>query len=217
MKRTPDLSLYLVTDSGLSFGRPFEDVIQAAVQGGVTLVQLREKDCSTREFVALACRVREILAPFGIPLVINDRVDVALAAGADGVHLGQSDIPYGDARRLLGDDAIVGLSVGTLEEAKAAELLDVDYLGVSPVFPTPTKTDTGAAWGIEGLKTLRMRSRHLLVAIGGINHTNAAAVMAAGADGIAVVSAICSAVDPGEAARRLRTIVEEGREKKKTR
>ena len=211
MKRAADVGLYLVTDSGLSGGRSVAEVVRAAVQGGVTLVQLREKDCSTRDFVALARRVREILAPFGIPLIINDRVDVALSAGADGVHIGQTDMTYADARRLLGTDVIIGLSVGTLEEAKAVEELDADYLGVSPVFLTPTKTDTGAAWGIEGLQALRACSRHCLVAIGGINLTNAAEVMAAGADGIAVVSAICAATDPRYAARQLRAIVEKCR------
>jgi thiamine-phosphate pyrophosphorylase len=210
MKRAADVGLCLVTDSRLS-RRPVEEVVRAAVQGGVTLVQLREKDFSTRDFIALARRVREILTPFGIPLIINDRVDVALAAGADGVHIGQNDMPYGDARRLMGNNAIIGLSVETLAQAEDAEHVDADYLGVSPVFPTPTKTDTGAAWGIEGLKTLRMRSRHRLAAIGGINDANAAAVMAAGADGIAVVSAICAAADPGEAARQLRAIVEKCR------
>ena len=214
MKHAPDVSLYLVTDSRLSLGRPVAEVVRAAAQNGVTIVQLREKDCSTRDFIALARRVREILAPLGIPLIINDRLDVALAAGADGVHIGQSDMPYGNARRLLGEDAIIGLSVGTPEEARVAEMLDVDYLGVSPVFSTPTKTDTGDAWEIEGLKILRTRSRHRLVAIGGINQTNAATVMAAGADGIAVVSAICAADDPGKAARQLRAIVEKNRRRK---
>lgn len=215
MKHAPDVSLYLVTDSRLSLGRPVAEVVRAAVQNGVTIVQLREKDCSTRDFIALARRVREILAPLGIPLIINDRLDVALAAGADGVHIGQSDMPYGNARRLLGEDAIIGLSVGTPEEARMAEMLDVDYLGVSPVFSTPTKTDTGDAWEIEGLKILRTRSRHRLVAIGGINQTNAAMVMAAGADGIAVVSAICSAPDPSEAAKTLRAIIDDARRKKR--
>jgi thiamine-phosphate pyrophosphorylase len=216
MKRVTDVGLCLVTDSRLSLGRPLEEVVRAAVQGGVTLVQLREKDCATRDFIALARRLRKMLAPLGVPLIINDRLDVALAVGADGVHIGQSDVPYDDARRLLGSDAIIGLSIETPAQADEAEHLDADYLGVSPVFATPTKTDTGAAWGIEGVKTLRMRSRHRLVAIGGINDTNAAAVMAAGADGIAVVSAICSAADPAQAARQLRALVEAARKNRRT-
>ena len=208
MKRSIDWGLYLVTDMRLAGARPLEELVRAALRGGVTAVQLREKECSTREFVDLARRLKAILAPAGIPLIINDRVDVALAARADGVHLGQSDMDYRDARALLGPDAIVGLSVETTAQADAAGPLDADYLGVSPIFPTPTKTDTAAAWGIEGLAALRKASRHVLVAIGGINATNAAEVMNAGADGIAVVSAICEARDPEEAARRLRRMID---------
>ena len=211
MKRFVDWGLYLVTDRRLAGPRTLEELVRAAVRGGVTAVQLREKECSTREFVELARRLKVILAPTGIPLIVNDRVDVALAAGSDGVHLGQSDMEYRNARALLGPDAIVGLSVETSAQADEAESLDADYLGVSPIFPTPTKTDTVAAWGIEGLAALREASRHVLVAIGGINATNAAEVIHAGADGIAVVSAICAARDPEEAARELRRAVDETR------
>ncbi len=211
MKRSVDWGLYLVTDRRLAGPRPLEELVRAALRGGATAVQLREKECSTREFVELARRLKVILAATGIPLIINDRVDVALAARADGVHLGQSDMDYRDARALLGPDAIVGLSVETTAQADAAESLDADYLGVSPIFPTPTKTDTAAAWGIEGLAALREASRHVLVAVGGINAANAAEVMHAGADGIAVVSAICAARDPEEAARQLRRAVDETR------
>jgi thiamine-phosphate pyrophosphorylase len=208
VKRSIDWGLYLVTDRRLAGPRPLEELVRAAVRGGVTAVQLREKECSTREFVDLARRLKAILAPAGIPLIINDRVDVALAARADGVHIGQSDMEYRDARALLGPDAIVGLSVETTAQADEAEALDADYLSVSPIFPTPTKTDTAAAWGIGGLAALRKASRHVLVAIGGINAANAAGVIDAGADGIAVVSAICEARDPEEAARRLRRMID---------
>ncbi len=208
MKRT-DWRLYLVTDRRLAGERPVEQVVLEAVRGGVTAVQLREKEASTREFVALARRLKAKLAPLDVPLIINDRIDVALAAGADGVHLGQSDLEYDDARRLAGSDFLIGLSVETLEQALEAERMEVDYLGVSPIFPTPTKTDTGAAWGLEGLQQLREKSRHTLVAIGGINASNARQVIAAGADGIAVVSAICAAADPAAAARKLREIVDD--------
>lgn len=211
MKRSVDWGLYLVTDRQLAGSQPLEELVRAAVRGGVTAVQLREKECSTREFVEHARRLKVILAPTGIPLIINDRVDVALAARADGVHLGQSDMDYHDARALLGPDAIVGLSVETTTQADAAESLDADYLGVSPIFPTPTKIDTAAAWGIEGLAVLRKASHHVLVAIGGINAANAAEVMRTGADGIAVVSAICGAGDPEEASRQLRRTVDETR------
>jgi thiamine-phosphate pyrophosphorylase len=211
MKRPVDFSLYLVTDRRLSLPRTIEEVVHLAVPGGVTVVQLREKDCSTREYIELAYRVKAILEPLRVPLIINDRVDVALAVGADGVHIGQNDMPYADARRLMGSDAIVGLSVETIEQGIEADSLDVDYLGVSPIFSTPTKTDTTTEWGVEGLKLLRSQSRHTLVAIGGIDSSNARANVEAGADGLAVVSAICAAPDPKEASRKLRTIIDERR------
>ena len=211
MKREVDYGVYLVTDRPLCGDRPLEEVVLAAVCGGATVVQLREKDCTTRAFVELAAALVIRLRPVGVPLIINDRVDVALAAGADGVHVGQSDMPSAKARRLMGPEAIVGLSVETPEQATDAEDLDCDYLGVSPIFSTPTKTDTYAEWGLAGLRALRARSRHKLVAIGGLHPGNATEVVVAGADGIAVVSAICAAEDPEAAARALRRIVDAGR------
>ncbi|MHB8056209.1 MAG: thiamine phosphate synthase [Candidatus Aminicenantales bacterium] len=201
----------LVTDQALSGGRPVEKIIEAAVSGGITIVQLREKVATTREFVALGRRVAEFLRPRRIPLIINDRVDVALAVFADGVHLGATDMSAADARAILGPKAIIGLSVENEGQAVATERLDVDYLGVSPVFATPTKTDAGPAWGIEGLWRLRPLVRKPLVAIGGINSGNAARVLEAGVDGLAVVSAICGATDPEAAARELRTILDNKR------
>jgi len=203
-----DYRLYLVTDRELSLGRPIEDVVLDAVRGGVTMVQLREKDLPTRPFVESARRLKTLLDPLDIPVIINDRIDVALASGADGVHIGQEDMPYGDARRLLGAEAIIGLSVENLEQAAEAEALDVDYLGVSPIFVTPTKSELETQWGLEGLQRLRRKSRKTLVAIGGIGSENAARVLDAGADGLAVVSAICSAADPRAAAADLRRIIE---------
>jgi thiamine-phosphate pyrophosphorylase len=214
-----DFGLYLVTDRELCLGRRLEEVVELAVRGGVSLVQLREKSCSTREYIEIGRRLQKILKPQGIPLIINDRVDVALAVGADGVHLGQADMAYQDARRLLGRRAIIGISAETMDmdQAEDVETLDIDYLAVSPIFPTPTKTDTKAPWGLEGLQQLRQRSRHILVGIGGINPSNAAEVLEAGADGLAVVSAICSAPDPENASRRLREIIDcYGREKMRT-
>lgn len=209
-----DFGLMLVTDRALSGGRSAEKIIEAAVSGGVTIVQLREKEATTREFVALGRRMAEILRPRRVPLIINDRVDVALAVLADGVHLGATDMNAADARSILGPKAIIGLSVENEEQAVAADMLDVDYLGVSPIFPTPTKTDTGAAWGIEGLWRLRPLVRKPLVAIGGINTGNAARVLEAGADGLAVVSAICATPDPEAAARELRAILENNRSRR---
>ena len=211
MRRPIDWRLYLVTDRHIAGARPIEDVVCAAARGGVTAVQLREKECDTREFVELGRRLKVLLAPFDVPLIINDRVDVALAVGADGVHIGQSDMTFRDARALLGPQAAIGLSVETKEQSQEADSLDAAYLGVSPVFATPTKTDAAPAWGLTGLGCVRAASRHVLVAIGGITLENAADVIKAGADGVAVVSAICAARDPESAARALRRVVDVAR------
>jgi thiamine-phosphate pyrophosphorylase len=198
------LRLYLVTDTTACLDRPLLDVVASAVQGGVGCVQLREKRLDTRAFIATAIALKALLAPRGVALVINDRVDVALACGADGVHLGQSDMPIEMARRLLPPHVFVGLSVESPQQVRDADGLDIDYLGVSPVFATPTKTDTGTPWELDGLRRLRAATDLPLVAIGGIHAGNVRAVMAAGADGVAVVSAICSAEQPRHAAAQLR-------------
>ncbi len=201
------LKLYLVTDRPLSLGRPLEEIVEGAVEGGVTIVQLREKEAPTGEFVALAKRLKAVLAPLGIPLIINDRVDVALASDADGVHIGQSDMPYEDVRRLLGPDKIIGLSVENFEDLERANAMDVDYVGISPVYGTPTKSDTAEPFGLEGLRRAVAMSVHPTVAIGGMNSSTIAEVMQAGTDGVAVVSAICSAPSPRKAAEELKEIV----------
>lgn len=201
--------LYLVTDRDLCLGRSLEEVVQKCIRGGVSMVQLREKDLPTRDFVEEALRIKAILDRTGVPLIINDRIDVAMAVEADGVHVGQDDMPYEMARKLLGPEAIIGLSVETEEQVHAAEKCDADYLGVSPIFETPTKTDTKGSWGLSGLSWVRRNSHHNLVAIGGLNETNIAGAVRAGADGIAVVSALCSAPDPEEIARTLSAIIEE--------
>ena len=201
------LKLYLVTNRGLSLGRSLEEVVSEAVAGGVTMVQLREKDTSTGEFIRLACKLTDLLRPLGIPLIINDRVDVALAADADGVHIGQSDMPYEIARKLLGPDKIIGLSVENMKDLLRANELDVDYIGISPVYGTPTKTDTAEPFGLEGLRKAVELSVHPTVAIGGMNASTISDVIAAGADGVAVVSAICSADSPRLAANELMNII----------
>jgi thiamine-phosphate pyrophosphorylase len=208
MRPQPDLRLYLITDRALAAGRPIEEVVAAAVRGGVTAVQLREKDCPTAEFVALARRLKALLAPHGVPLLINDRVDVALAAHCDGVHIGQSDMAYKDARALLGPEAIIGVSVQTPAHAEAALRDDCDYLGLGPVFATATKPDAASPCGLEGVQALRALTKRTLVAIGGINEDNAASVIAAGADSLAVVSALCAASDPERAAAHLRARID---------
>lgn len=202
-----ELKLYLVTDRGLAGERSIEDIVKEAVEGGVTMVQLREKDIATRDFIALALRLKDVLKPYGVPLIINDRVDVALASGAEGVHIGQSDMPYAIARKLLGPSKIIGLSVENFEHIEEANSLDVDYIGVSPVFATPTKTDTAEPFGLDGLRKAVRMSVHPTVAIGGMNERTAADVMACGTNGIAVVSAIVCAPDPKESSKNLLQII----------
>ena len=201
------LKLYLVTDRDLSLGRSLEEVVSEAVAGGVTIVQLREKNASTGEFVELAFRLKEILKQYNVPLIINDRVDVALAVDAEGLHIGQSDMPYEIARKLLGPDKIIGLSVENMDDLLEVNKLDVDYVGISPVYGTPTKTDTAEPFGLEGLRRAVQLSVHPTVAIGGMNASTIADVMEAGTDGVAVVSAICSAKSPRLAAKELNEII----------
>lgn len=211
-----DYSLYLVTDRRLSLGRSTVEVVAAAVSGGVTCVQLREKHCSTREFLEEARRVRELLVGTGVPLIINDRLDVALAVGADGVHLGQNDMHISDARRLVGERLVIGISAESVADAIRAEAEGADYIGVSPVFTTPTKMDTAPPLGLEGLREIRRAVSLPLVAIGSIRHDNAAEVLRAGADGLAVVSAIVSAPCPRTAAAALRQQIAFTREEERS-
>ena len=208
-----DLSLYLVTDRPLSGGRDMAWIVREAAAGGVTMVQLREKECATAEFVALARELKATLQPLGIPLIINDRIDVALAVDADGVHIGQSDMPYETARALLGKEKIIGLSVETMDEVLAANALDVDYIGISPVYATPTKTDTLTPFGLEGIEQVMQHSRHRCVAIGGMNRNTVGEVIARGVEGVAVVSAIVSAESPRAASAELAAIISDNRTK----
>lgn len=203
------LRLYLVTDQSLLRGRPLADVVNAAVQGGVSCIQLREKYLGTRDFLAQALMLKKLLAPHRVPLVINDRIDIALACGAEGVHLGQSDLPVEDARKLLPPDVFIGWSVESMDDVTQSAALPVDYLGVSPIFATPTKTDTRNAWGLEGLAMVRAATAFPLVAIGGIHAGNARDVLRAGADSLAVVSALCAAEYPHAAANALRALCDE--------
>ncbi len=200
------LRVYLVTDRSLTRGRPLASVVEAAVRGGATCVQLREKELDTNEFLEQALVLARLLEPLGIPLVINDNVEVALACRASGLHLGQGDLSPGQARQLLPPEMFIGWSVETAADVMLSASMPVDYLGVSPVFATPTKTDTKAPWGLAGLRQARALTALPLVAIGGIHSGNAGDVLRAGADGLAVVSAICAADDPAAAARELRWI-----------
>jgi len=206
-----DYSLYLVTDRSLAKDRPTLHIVKAAVQGGVTCVQLREKDCSTRDFIEQAFTIKNFLKAKGVPLIINDRVDVALAIEADGVHLGQTDMPLDIAKNIVGDSMIVGISAESLEDAIEAEKGGADYLGVSPIYATPTKTDTAPPLGLEGLAAIRKAVELPLVGIGGLNRDNSAAVIENGGDGVAVVSAIVAADDPAAAAGSIKQVIDKAR------
>jgi thiamine-phosphate pyrophosphorylase len=206
-----DYSLYLVTDRELSRGRTTLEIVEAAVSGGVTCVQLREKTATTHRFIREALTIRDHLRAVNVPLIINDRLDVALAVGADGIHLGRNDMPLAMARSVVDNRMIIGISVESVADALAAEKGGADYLGISPIFATPTKTDTALPLGVAGLRAIRQAVGLPLVAIGGLNAGNAADIIRKGADGVAVVSAIVGADDPERAARRLKNVIAEAR------
>jgi len=208
-----DYSLYLVTDRGLSRGRRTLDIVKAAVKGGVTCVQLREKACGTREFIDQALSIKDFLKSRQIPLIINDRLDVAQAVGADGVHLGQSDMPFSMAKKIAREDMVIGISAESLADAVHAEKEGADYIGVSPIYKTPTKTDTAPPLGLSGLSEIRKAVNIPLVGIGGLNAANCGQVIENGADGVAVVSAIVAADDPELSARHLKQIIDEAKSK----
>jgi len=206
-----DVRLYALIDPERACGRGLADLAEMVVRGGATMVQLRDKLGAARSMVEAARAIRARIAP--VPLVINDRADVAFAAAAHGVHLGQDDLPIEDARRLLGPQAIIGLSIKTLDQALRAPVEHLDYACIGGVFATTSKDNPDPPIGLTGLKSilaaLRSRSRDLPIgAIAGIEASNAGATIAAGADGVAVISALSAAVDPQRAARELHAIVE---------
>ena len=203
MRQRFALDLYLVTDRAMCAARGLERTVAEAVAGGATMVQLRDDDTPAPELVELARRLKGILAPARVPLVVNNRLDVALAAGADGLHVGQADTPPAEARTRLGPDPILGLSVTDPTQLAAVDPALVDYLGVGPVFATSTKPDAAPAMGLSGLAATRAGIALPIVAIGGIDLSNAAAVVRAGADGVAVVSAVCGTGDPRSATAAL--------------
>lgn len=192
-KKEFNLLFYLVTDPDLTLGRPEEDVVARAVSSGVTMVQYRDKHAPTRHMVEKTKVLSGVCRAKGIPLIVNDRIDVALAGGADGVHLGQDDMDLVDARRILGPRFIIGVSVTTAEEVRRAEAEGADYLAANGVFPTPTKPELEGSLGAEGVRELADMTNLPLVAIGGINADNAGSIIQAGAAGVAVVSFIMCA------------------------
>ncbi|WP_405305000.1 thiamine phosphate synthase [Methanobrevibacter sp.] len=196
-----DLSLYLVTDNSDDVEK-FLNTIEEAIKGGVSVVQIREKTADTLDFYNLALKVKEITTKYNIPLIINDRVDIALAIDADGVHVGQSDLPCDVTRRLIGSDKILGISAATIDEAKKAEIDGADYIGTGAVFPTATKDDAPSVTK-EELKEIVDSISIPVVAIGGINLENAHELTDTGIAGLSVVSAIMSSDNPKKSSEKL--------------
>jgi len=201
-----DYTLYLVTDRNIVGTKDFYDSIEKAIEGGVGIIQLREKNTTTREFYDIALKVKAITDKYSVPLIINDRLDIALAVDADGLHIGPDDIPISGARRLLGPDKILGASTSNLDEALEAQREGADYIGVGAMFPTKTKKDTESV-SIKDLKLIKSSVEIPVVAIGGINESNAKEVMETGIDGIAVVSAILGKEDAYVAAKELYSLM----------
>jgi len=206
-KRNSNYSLYLVTDSGLLGDKDLAKTVEQAIQGGVTVVQVREKNLSSLEFYQVALAIKGVTEKYGVPLIVNDRADIALAVDAAGLHIGQEDLPVVVARKLLGPNKIIGVSAATLEEALLAQDQGADYLGIGAVFPTNTKDDADSV-SLADLAAIKNKVKIPIVAIGGIHGNNIQAVMNTGVDGVAVVSAIIAAADPKAAARKLLDIDE---------
>lgn len=207
-----DYTLYLATDRRFLRGRPLEEVVAEAVAGGVTMVQLREKELTAGETYALGRRLLQATRAARIPLIVNDRLDLMLALGADGVHLGRSDLPLAEARRILGPGKILGYSANRPEHLEQALAAGADYAGIGPVFSTGTKTDTAPAIGLDGVRQLTsLGGTFPCIGIGGIGADTCGAVVAAGAAGVCVISAILGAPEPGMAARQFRQAIGQAR------
>lgn len=203
-----DYSLMYVTDDSIVNDSLFFSVLEAALKGGADVIQLREKNCNTLSFYNRAIRTKKLCSTYNKPLIINDRLDIALAINADGIHIGQEDIPYKAARKLLGNNKIIGLSVSNEKQALESNVLGLNYIGMSPIFATNTKTENLALpLGIDGLKKIKSISTKPIICIGGINTNNAKNVIKNGADGIAVVSAISKAENPEKETEYLKKII----------
>lgn len=203
------MDLHVLTDKRLAKGRSHLDVVREAIEGGAPVIQLRDKEANSRQLIDIGQQLRSLTREKGVILIINDRVDIALAVEADGVHVGPEDMPVHLARKVLGPHAIIGASAGTLEEALQAEEEGASYLGVGSIFATSTKSDAGAPVGTRLLTEIKAHVKIPVVAIGGINHGNVEEVLRAGADGVAVVSAVVGAEDIKEATRSLLTKIRE--------
>lgn len=199
--------LYLVTDEKACLGRDFFWVVEQAVLGGVDLVQLREKDLPYEEFLEKAFKLKELLDKYHVPLIINDRLSIAKEIGAFGIHVGVNDLPPMEVRKQWPEVGLLGYSIEEEEQTHSGDAEASDYWALSPIYATPTKTDTVTEWKAEGIKHIALKTKKPLVAIGGINKGNSLSLIRAGASCIAVVSAICSAPDPQRAAKELKTLL----------
>ncbi|GJM62920.1 thiamine phosphate synthase [Persicobacter diffluens] len=206
--RMVDYALMFVTDDRITDDATFLSILEAALKGGVTIVQLREKQLDTAAFLTRAKACKSLCSLFGVPLIINDRLDIALAVEADGVHLGQKDMPVMEARKLLGAEKIIGLSVSNVQQAADANAMNIDYIGLSPIFSTNTKTrDLEPPLRIDGLKEIRKVSNKPIVCIGGVDKTNTTEIIRNGSQGIAVISAISKSRDPENESKALKNII----------
>ncbi len=205
----PNYSFYVITDCRLAAGRPIRDIVAGAIQGGATCIQVREKEMSSRDLYHLSLQLRTLTREKQIPLIINDRLDIALAVGADGIHLGQEDLPAAVARRLIPPDMILGVSAENVRQALEAQAAGANYLGVGAVYATSTKPDAGEPMGLAALAEICRRVDLPVVGIGGIHAGNAGEVIAAGAQGVAVVSCVVAAERVAEAARAVAKKVQE--------
>lgn len=200
--------LYIITDQRISHGKSHLEVAEAALAGGATVIQFRDKEMKDSEAVVACREIYKLTKKKGVSFIVNDRVEVAKAVDVDGVHLGQEDMSFSSARKILGKEKIIGISVETVEQALKAVEGGADYLGVGPIYPTATKPDAGKALGIARLKEIRESVNIPIVAIGGINENNLEEVLKAGVDGVAVISAVVSAPDITEACRKLKNKIE---------
>lgn len=200
--------LYIITDQRISHGKSHLEVAEAALAGGATVIQFRDKEMKDSEGIVVCQEIYKLTKKKGVSFIVNDRVEVVKAVDADGVHLGQEDMSFSSARRILGKEKIIGISVETVEQALKAVEGGADYLGIGPIYPTTTKPDAGKALGIARLKEIRESVNIPIVAIGGINENNLEEVLRAGADGVAVISAIVSAPDITEACRKLKNKID---------
>ncbi|MCK9632457.1 MAG: thiamine phosphate synthase [Methanoregula sp.] len=213
-----NLDLYVITDEALAGGLPHAVIAERAVDGGATAIQLRDKDRSFKELVLIGREIHAITRKAGALFIVNDRLDIAFACGADGVHLGQGDLRCDTARQLAPPGFIIGVSVGSVDEAVDAERAGADYVAISPIFSTNSKSDAGPGHGLLLLKKMRAAVRIPIIAIGGIGPDNAGQVIGAGADGIAVISAVVSQTDITAAARGLaETVAWHKRDRRRTR